>query len=217
VLAVGQHDADYVDAYHGPSAWRTEAETAKLPLSEIASRAATLAQAIAAAKPPATAAELTQLRHQYLARQLESLRARVSMLSGTKLRFDEESKALYDAVAPTHAEADFAKVLAQLDAKLPGQGPLVDRYDAFRGRFVITPDRLDAVFKAAIEACRRRPLQHLKLPPAEDLVVSVSRSVSRATMASRSVTSTTCCQSRCCCAIAAGWSSRSTRCSRRSR
>ena len=31
VLAVGQHDADYVDAYYGPPAWRTEAEAAKLP------------------------------------------------------------------------------------------------------------------------------------------------------------------------------------------
>jgi len=130
VLAVGQHDADYVDAYYGPPAWRTEAESAKLPLGDIASRAAMLAQGLTAAKPPVTADELTRLRYQYLTRQLESLRARVSMLSGTKLRFDEESKALYDAVAPTHTEADFAKVLAQLDAALPGQGSLVDRYDA---------------------------------------------------------------------------------------
>ena len=26
VLAVGQHDADYVDAFYGPPEWRTEAE-----------------------------------------------------------------------------------------------------------------------------------------------------------------------------------------------
>src|SRR5215471_17643275 len=39
VLAVGQHDADYVDAYYGPPEWRTEAEAQKLSLSEIASRA----------------------------------------------------------------------------------------------------------------------------------------------------------------------------------
>ena len=25
VLALGQHDPDYVDAYYGPAAWRTEA------------------------------------------------------------------------------------------------------------------------------------------------------------------------------------------------
>src|SRR6266545_6470781 len=124
VLAVGQHDADYVDAYYGPAEWRTEAEAQKLPLAEIASRASALAQAIAAAMPPVTADEMTQLRYEYLARQLDAVRARVSMLTGTKLRFDEESKALYDAVAPTHTEADFAKVLAKLETMLPGQGTL---------------------------------------------------------------------------------------------
>ena len=50
VLAVGQHDADYVDAYYGPAEWRKEAEAQKRPLAEIASRAAALAQAIAAAR-----------------------------------------------------------------------------------------------------------------------------------------------------------------------
>jgi len=171
VLAVGQHDADYVDAYYGPAEWRTEAEAQKLPLAEIASRASALAQAIAAAKPPVTADEMTQLRYQYLARQLDAVRARVSMLTGTKLRFDEESKALYDAVAPTHTEADFAKVLAKLEAMLPGQGTLVDRYDAFRRSFIIPKDRLDPVFKAAIDACRSRTLQHITLPPGESFSV----------------------------------------------
>ena len=27
VLAVGRHDADYVDAYYGPPEWRAEVET----------------------------------------------------------------------------------------------------------------------------------------------------------------------------------------------
>jgi len=35
VLAVGQHDADYVDAYYGPPEWRKEAEAQKLPLTEV--------------------------------------------------------------------------------------------------------------------------------------------------------------------------------------
>src|SRR5258705_9681530 len=107
VLAVGQHDADYVDAYYGPPDWRKEAEAQNLSLPEISARAASLAQAIATAKPTVTADEMTQLRHAYLARQLEAVRTRVSMLMGTRLRFDEESKGRYDAVAPTHREADF--------------------------------------------------------------------------------------------------------------
>jgi len=151
VLAVGQHDADYVDAYYGPPEWRKEAEGRKLPLTEIASRAAALSRDLAVASQTPVGDEMAQLRRQYLTRQLDALRARVSMLTGTKLRFDEESKALYDATAPTHTEADFADVLAQLQSKLPGNGPLIDRYDAFRSRFVIPRERLDAVFKAAVE------------------------------------------------------------------
>ena len=42
VLAVGQHDADYVDAFYGPAEWRKEAEAAKLPLATIDSQAAAL-------------------------------------------------------------------------------------------------------------------------------------------------------------------------------
>jgi len=35
VLAVGQHDADYVDTFYGPPEWKTDAERRKLPWSEI--------------------------------------------------------------------------------------------------------------------------------------------------------------------------------------
>ena len=171
VLAMGQHDADYVDAYYGPPEWRKEAEAEKRSLERITADAATLAMDIAAAEPPSSAGELTRLRHEYLARQLEALRARAAMLAGTQLSFDEESRALYDAVAPTHTEAEFATVLSALEAKLPGQGPLVERYDEFRRRFIIPSDRLDAVFTAAIDGCRSRTLQHIQLPPGESFTV----------------------------------------------
>ena len=93
------------------------------------------------------------------------------MLAGRKLSFDEESKALYDAVAPRHTEAEFQKVLAELDRKLPGQGPLLDRLETFRNRFVIPKEKLDATFKAAIDGCRARTLQHIALPAGESFTV----------------------------------------------
>ena len=123
VLAMGQHDADYVDAYYGPPEWRMQAEAQKRPLEGITADAGVLAKDIAAAAPPETADELTRLRHVYLARQLEALRARAAMLTGTRLSFDEESKALYDAVAPTHTEAEFAGVLARTRREAAGEGP----------------------------------------------------------------------------------------------
>ncbi|MBI4265836.1 MAG: hypothetical protein HY657_15785 [Acidobacteria bacterium] len=171
VLALGQHDADYVDAYYGPPEWRKEAEAATRPLGEIDRDAAALVTLLSTMSPPSGADELPRLRHTYLMRQLEAFRARVAMLSGTRLRFDEESKALYDAVAPTHTAADFERVLTALDARLPGPGALIDRYDAFRNRYVIPRDRLDPTFKAAIDGCRRRTLQHVALPPEERFTV----------------------------------------------
>jgi hypothetical protein len=171
VLAMGLHDADYVDAYYGPPALKQEAEAVKVPLAELGVRAATLAAEIAAAVPPARADELTRLRHQYLSRQLDALRARVSILSGRKLSFDDESKALYDAVAPAGSPAEFERVLAGLEARLPGEGTLLQRYEAFRNRFVVPRERLEATFNAAIDGCRRRTREHITLPPGESFTV----------------------------------------------
>ena len=36
VLALGQHDADYVDAYYGPPEWKPPADSRKVPLADLA-------------------------------------------------------------------------------------------------------------------------------------------------------------------------------------
>lgn len=171
VLALGQHDRDYVDAYYGPTEWRTEAERAKVPLAQIDAAAADLAVHLQAITPPVSADEFDRLRHEFVTRQLSSLRARVSMLNGTRMRFDQESKALYDVVAPRRAEDEFERVLAELDQRLPGTGSLLERYEAFRSRFVIPRDRLDRAFRAAIDGCRARTLEHLTLPDDESFTI----------------------------------------------
>ena len=103
------------------------------------------------------------LRKQYLTRQIAALRSRVGMLQGKKLTFDEESQALYDAVAPTKTEAEFDAVIKQLDAKLPGDGTLIERYDRFKQAFVIPTNRVGRVFQEAIRGCRAR-MPSLPLP-----------------------------------------------------
>lgn len=171
VLALGQHDADYVDAYYGPPEWRKDAEAQKLALDEILRRASALRSQLEASTPPADGEELVLLRRRYLQKQLSSLRSRVEMLAGARLSFDEESKALYDAVAPTLDEAHFEQILSRLEARLPGKGPLIDRWDAYRSAFVIPAAKLDAVFRAAIDECRRRTLDHIELPESERFAV----------------------------------------------
>jgi hypothetical protein len=165
VLALGQHDADYVDAYYGPPEWKTEADAAKVPLDQLGERAKRLTEALG--KVPAPAGELEQLRAKYLERQIAAAAARIRMLQGERLTFDQESQALYDAVAPTLPESHFQAILDQLDKAIPGKGPLVGRYEAFRREFVVPPDRLDTVFQAAIRGCRERTLRHISLPEGE--------------------------------------------------
>ena len=171
VLALGRHDADYVDAYYGPPEWKKEADGTKVELDAIGARARTLRADLKKRQPPATADEMTRLRWQYLDRQLAALEARVRMLTGEKLSFDDESKALYDSVAPTHSASHFQAIVDRLDKRFPGEGALAERYAAWRKPFIISKDKLDGVFQTAIAAGRERTKAHIDLPPGESFTL----------------------------------------------
>lgn len=170
VLAVGQHEGDYVDAYHGPGSWMVAAKSEKKSLQQIHDSTKRLLDDLRSLKHDIND-ELLTLRHQYLTKQIESIVAKVEMLKGNKLSFDEESKALYDAVAPTYSEGYFKSILKELDAKLPGSASVQRRYETFKNQFIIPKDKLDVVFKAAIEECRKRTKQHIVLPENECFVI----------------------------------------------
>src|SRR5215831_14077385 len=173
VLALGQHDPDYVDAFYGPADWKTEAEQQKKSLDEIGAEAAKLSLTLTETPiaPRTPDSDLRQLRREYLHKQLAALAARVRMLKGEKLKFDDESRALYDAVAPTYPDSHFIQIISQLEEKIPGEGPLWKRYEEWRKPFVIPKEKLDAVFQAAIKECRARTLAHIKLPSDESFIV----------------------------------------------
>jgi quinol monooxygenase YgiN len=169
VLAMGNHDKDYVDAFYGPEEWKTAAEKEKKPLDAIRAEALALLQQLE--KTPKPADEMERLRVQYLKKQLGALEARVRIVKGEKLSFDEEARALYDAAPPKHPESHFQKIVAQLEAKLPGDGPVPQRYEEWRKRFVIPKEKLDHVFQLAIDECRKRTAAHMQLPEGESFTV----------------------------------------------
>jgi hypothetical protein len=169
VLALGEHDTDYVDAYYGPPEWRTEVKAQKATVAQIHDDAVVLDKELRAMAKPSD--EMLALRREYLARQTEALIARAEILGGKKMTFDEESQALYDAVAPHHDEAYFAQLTAALEHELPGEGAIADRLDAFKRDFIIPKEKLDDVFKRAIEGCRSRTLQQMTLPPGETFTI----------------------------------------------
>jgi hypothetical protein len=172
VLALGQHDPDYVDAFYGPPDWKTHAEKEKKSLDAIGAEAAELSATLAKTPVAATSGdEMLKFRREYLRKQVAALAARVRMLKGEKLKFDDESRALYDAVAPTFPDSHFDQIIAQLETKIPGKGPLWARYEMWRKPFVIPKEKLDTVFQLAIKECRARTLAHVALPPNESFTV----------------------------------------------
>ena len=171
VLALGEHDANYVDAYYGPPEWRAAAATEKLSIAAIQERSGELRAALGVRAPAAGSDELVVLRHRYLDRQLAALGTWADRLAGTRLSFDEEAQALYDARAPRQDEHDFEPMLAELERTVPGDGLLAVRLQAFRDQFAVPAERVDAVFRAALGECRARTLAHLALPAGESFTV----------------------------------------------
>ena len=166
VLSVGEHDPDYVDAYFGPPAWREEVKSTEASLDSIRSSAEQLLRDLESIQTEREE-EIVQLRHRYLTRQLRSLLARLEMLGGNTYSFDEEARALYDAMPPHHPESFFREVLSRLDGMIPGMGTVAQRYDRYRQDFVIPVNRLDDVFQTAIRECRERTRRTIDLPQTE--------------------------------------------------
>ncbi len=170
VLALGEHDPDMVDAYLGPAEWREVAAAEKTTLTELARRAEEAAAGLARLAD-LERDEIEQLRYLHLEGSYRSLIARIAMLAGERLSFDEESRALYDAVAPTRDAAHYHEILDRLSAALPGDGDVLERYETFRNAFAIPRANLDAVLSAAIDACRERTREHIELPEGESFTV----------------------------------------------
>ena len=153
-LALGEHDAGYIDAYYGPKEWQARAKAKKISLKSIVIAAKNLQDILALEK---TEDPMERLRISYLITQLGSVASKALMLIGNvKYDFDQESKVLYDTQPPKHKLESFKATLDELDKLLPGDAPLSERVESFRSQYVIPTDKLKVVFEAAIKACRER-------------------------------------------------------------
>ena len=169
VLAMGEHDPDFVDAYYGPAELRSEARARGLTLAQVAEHAQTLRIQLAHARD--VDSDAARVRVRYLDRQLASLITRSEVLTGKQLGFDAESRAIYDAISPDLPDSYFEERLAELERIVPGKGALSERVERFRKRFEVPKEKLDAVLRAAIAGCKERTLAHLRLPADEAFTV----------------------------------------------
>jgi hypothetical protein len=169
-LVLGQYDPDYVDAYTGPNEWKPaplpEEKDNVIPAADLAAKADALVADLDAVDL-CSLSDLEKRRVRFLRAHILSMKARAELAGGKKMTFDEESKALYDAVAEPADMASLDAALAGLDALIPGQGDLSSRVETYRADFAIPKDRIDAVFTRAIAEARSRTLPHIQLPEGE--------------------------------------------------
>ena len=162
-LAIGQHDKAFVDAYQGPKEWQEEAASANRSLTMLTIEVRGLINELDSLDNPHPPARASMLRKQLIAAQ-----TRIEMAQGNSYPFNEETRLLYDAVAPDYDLTEFDQAINDIGDLLPGTGSVADRVDAFRNSLAIPNDKLETVFKAAIDECRKRTLAHYELPEEEN-------------------------------------------------
>jgi len=166
ILAIGEHEPGYVDAYYGPKEWQSALKGNVPSLSLLKREAASLLTALKV-QNSRDGSEAAKQRIRFLEKQLIAAEARVRMLEGEKFSFDQETQLLFDAVVPPVEESTLEASLAALDGLIEGEGELKDRIIAYREGFTVPTDKLESVFAAAINACRNRTAAQMALPEGE--------------------------------------------------
>ena len=136
VLAVGQHDADYVDAFYGPPEWRKEAEAREEAARDdrcagggdrsAAGRSCRLA---AGERPDA---ELWALRRQYLDPPARGAALARRDAAGQEVHLRRGVAGALRRGGADQAGRRVRSGARAAAAKLPGEGSLIDRYDRFK-------------------------------------------------------------------------------------
>ncbi len=172
ILEVGLYDGDVVDAYYGPQEWRDAVgeKQEQFPLASLSEKASTLTSQVSSLDMSNLSA-LEQARHNMLSKQLIAISTKINMIGGIEYSFDEEAKLLYDAEPPNFELSYFDDLLAQLDEKVPGEGSLTQRFNAYESKFQIPENKLDEVFQTAIDEARQRTLANMPLPENENFVL----------------------------------------------
>lgn len=166
-LTIGQYDKVFVDAYYGPDSLKPAAEPKNIfPKDSLTKEVYYL---IAQLKDIETGEGNDTIKNRagWMVDQLLAFDRRLKIFASELSSFDAESQELYGVTAPEYAQPHFKSLIEELDVILPGLGPIQVRFQELAKRFIIPKNKIDIVFKKAIEECRRRTKEYYQLPEEE--------------------------------------------------
>jgi hypothetical protein len=168
-LRLDQHVPGLVDAFYGPAPLKAQVDTESLRSpAALAADAGALLERIATDVPEPD-------RRDWLAAQVVALRAQAAALAGEELPYLEHVTRAFSWAPVRRDDAVFHEAAAQLDALVPGDGPLADRLAMWDARFEIPLDRLPGVFDWLVDRFRVRATELFGVPPGEELRVTLVR------------------------------------------
>src|SRR4029450_2316126 len=145
-LPLGRHVDGLVDSYYGPAEIkeRTDTEEPRAPRS-LVEDAARLRESLDG---------LAEQRRNWLKAQLSGLETFARKLAGEELSFEDEVERCYGIRPIRTPESEFEEAHRELDAILPGNGSLEERYRAWREEDAIHADRVADVARTLARARR---------------------------------------------------------------
>jgi hypothetical protein len=158
-LELAKHQPSLVDAWLGSDERRRGPRT---PAPGLRRDAATLLADVGRL-------DLASTRGDYLRGQIRALDIVAGRLVGEGQTFAAEARAGFGHAPPPRDRAAFDVVRRELAERLRGAGTLAERHAAFRRALAVPPDRIEAVFQAAIAWCREASRPWLALPEGETL------------------------------------------------
>ncbi|HEV7762190.1 MAG TPA: hypothetical protein VGO78_24440 [Acidimicrobiales bacterium] len=164
-LRLGRHVDGFVDAYYGPAdlAARIEAEPL-VPPAAVAQEAGALIADLDAGEGDA---EIGPARRRWVRGQVVGLRTSARKLAGEPIGYLDEVESCYGARPELVPDDDFAAAHQRLDEVLPGDGPLRERYIAWREAHAVPVGRLEPAIRSLADDLRERTQTLFGLPEGE--------------------------------------------------
>ncbi len=154
------HVEGFVDAYFGPP--ELKQRPGPRPPAAIAEDLAALRAEVAASDYPAS-------RRGYLEVQLRAMETTARRLAGEPIGFGDEVRACFDVEPVRVPEAAFEEANAELEALIPGDGPLAERLAAWRRRYEVAPEVARQMIDLVAAEARRRTGALLGLPDPDEV------------------------------------------------
>ena len=160
-LRLGRHLEGLVDSYYGPAEIkeRIDAEELRDPGS-LAEDAARLRDSLDG---------LEDDRRKWLESQLVGLETAARKLGGAEVSFEDEVEFYYGVPPRRTPESEFEAAHRAIDAALPGNGPLEERYRVWREDDAIPADRVAEVISRLNDELSRRSAELVGLPEGESV------------------------------------------------